>query len=133
MRLCFGWSGQWNNIEYAWVRPVLRTRQKGSNPLPVRTDWTVANADNSATAEKLEEQAVTLSRIRGWLEIQASTSQAFPYTLALRKTGTDQIVRQGEVQEGVKYDLVLVADEAALKRLKDDKAREATKSICVCD
>jgi hypothetical protein len=114
------------NVEYAWVRPGVtkEDRQKGNNPLPVRTDWT-------ASAEKLEEQAVTLSRIRGWLEIQASTSQSFPYSLALRKTGTDEIIRQGEVQEGVKYDLVLVADEAALKRLQDDNQHVKQKRIYV--
>jgi len=114
------------NIEYAWVRPGVtkEDKQKGSNPLPVRTDW-------AAAAEKLEEQAVTLSRIRGWLEIQASTSQSFPYALALRKTGTDEIIRQGEVQEGVKYDLVLVADEAALKRLQDENQHVKQRRIYV--
>ena len=121
-----------NNIEYAWVRPGVtkEDKQKGSNPLPIRTDWTVANAD-AAAADKLEEQAVTLSRIRGWLEIQASTSQSFPYTLALRKSGTDQLVRQGEVQEGAKYDLVLVADEAALKRLQDDNQHVKQRRVYV--
>ena len=115
-----------DNIEYAWVRPGVtkEDKQKGSNPLPVRTDWT-------ASPEKLEEQAVTLSRIRGWLEIQASTSQSFPYTLGLRKIGTDEIIRRGEVQEGVKYDLVLVADEAALKRLEDDNQHVKQKRIYV--
>jgi len=114
------------NIEYAWVRPGVtkEDKQKGSNPLPVRTDWTAA-------AEKLEEQAVTLSRIRGWLEIQASTSQSFPYALALRKTGTDEIIRQGAVQEGVKYDLVLMADEAALKRLQDENQHVKQRRIYV--
>jgi len=122
-----------DNIEYAWLRPGVtnQDKQKGSNPLPIRTDWTVANTDNSATAEKLEEQAVTLSRIRGWLEIQAATSQSFPYTLALRKTGTDQVVRQGDVQEGVKYDLILVGDEAALKRLQDDNQRVKQRRVYV--
>ncbi|MEK6324977.1 MAG: caspase family protein [Acidobacteriota bacterium] len=121
-----------NNIEYAWVRPGVtkEDKQRGSNPLPIRTDWT-ANTDPAAAAEKLEEQAVTLSRIRGWLEIQASTSQSFPYTLALRKTGTDQFIRQGEVQEGVKYDLVLVADEAGLKRLQDDNQHVKQRRVYV--
>lgn len=115
-----------DNVEYAWVRPGVtkEDKQRGSNPLPIRTDWT-------GSAEKLEEQAVTLSRIRGWLEIQASTSQSFPYTLALRRTGTDEIIRQGDVQEGVKYDLVLVADEAALKRLQDDNQHVKQKRIYV--
>jgi len=114
------------NIEYAWVRPGVtkEDKQKGANPLPIRTDWTTA-------AEKLEEQAVTLSRIRGWLEIQASTNQSFPYTLALRRTGTNEIIRQGDVQEGVKYDLVLVADEAALKRLQDDNQHVKQRRIYV--
>lgn len=122
-----------NNIEYAWVRPGVtkEDKQNGSNPLPIRTDWTVANDDTAAAAEKLAEQAVTLSRIRGWLEIQASTSQSFPYTLALRKTGTDQILRQGEVQEGVTYDLVLVADEAGLKRLQDDNQHVKQRRVYV--
>lgn len=111
-----------NHIEYAWVRPgaTIQDKQKSGNPLPIRTDWIVADADPAAAAEKLEQQAVTLSRIRGWLQIQASTSQSFPYSLALRQNGTDQIIRQGEVQEGLKYDLVLVADSAALKRLQDE-------------
>jgi hypothetical protein len=122
-----------NDIEYAWVRPGVakEDKQKGSNPLPIRTDWTIVNTDPAAAAEKLEQQAVTLSRIRGWLEIQASTSQSFPYTLGLRKAGTDQIIRQGEVQEGVKYDLVLVADEAALKRLQDDNQHVKQRRVYV--
>jgi len=115
-----------DNVEYAWVRPGVtkEDKERGSNPLPVRTDWT-------ASTEKLEEQAVTLSRIRGWLEIQASTSQSFPYTLALRKTGTDEIFRQGDVHEGAKYDLVLLADEAALKRLQEDNQRVRQRRVYV--
>ena len=120
-------------VEYAWVRPGAASDNKdqGSSPLPVRTEWTAAAADAAAAASKLEEQAVTLSRIRGWLEIQAATSQSFPYALALRKTGTEQIIRQGEVQEGVKYDLVLVADETALKWLQEDKQRVKQRRVYV--
>jgi uncharacterized caspase-like protein len=112
-----------NTIEYAWLRPGVTAadKEKRNDALPIRTDWTPADADPSAAAEKLEAQAVTLSRIRGWLEIQPTSSQAFPYRLALRNTDTGQIIQEGEVQGGLSYDLVLVANDASLQLLQDQK------------
>lgn len=91
----------------------------------VAVDWTKESL--AQAAEKLEECAVTLSRVKGWLEIQAKPLQGFPYRLALREKDTTPIIegdRDGSkeperVYEGKHYELLLVADEQQLKQMKE--------------
>jgi hypothetical protein len=111
-----------DRVEYAWVRPGVTTREKesGANPMPTRSDWVAMERDPDAVSAKLEEYAVTLSRIRGWQQIQPDSNTTFPYSLALRKTGTSDLIRAGNVKEGGAYDLVLVADKEVLKRLEEE-------------
>lgn len=108
-------------VEYAWVRPGASAEVAGkeTNSLPARTDWIAASSNPATLASRLENLAVTLCRIRAWLQIQGGANSTFPYSLALRESGKQKIIREGEVREGLKYDLVLIADEEALRRLDD--------------
>ncbi len=120
-------------LEYAWIRPGVSVEdaRTSANPLPVRTDWIEATDAAAEAAAKLGELAVALSRIRAWLQIQGGSNSAFPYSIALRKEGTERIIREGEVREGEQYDIVLVADQTALKRLQDAGQRVRTRKVYV--
>jgi hypothetical protein len=119
-------------LQYAWVRPGVSAEDArlGGNPLPVRSDW-VDGTDPAAAAARLEELAVTLSRIRAWLLMEGSRGDEFPYRLSLRNTRTREVVREGEVRQGESYDLLLVADEPAMKRLQDGGQRVSQRWIYV--
>ncbi|MCI0487189.1 MAG: caspase family protein [Blastocatellia bacterium] len=130
-----------DKLQYAWVRPGVSAddMERGGNPLPVRTSW--VDASDRGAATKLEEYAVTLSRIRAWHQVSGGPTNDFPYTLVLRNSRTKEILREaegqdgkervGEVREGEKYDLVLIADEAALKRLQDAGRRVSLRWVYV--
>lgn len=139
-------------VEYAWVRPGVTAdaAKKRIDPLPVRSDWVAASAWSadsaylaapfSATsapdavariAAVLEEYAVTLCRIRAWLQIQGGPADAFPYSVALREAGSERIIRDGDVREGVKYDLVLVANEEAIERLEKESRYMRQRKVYV--
>ena len=137
-----------SRVEYAWVRPGVMAEDAPQLQavLPARTDWFElggTSAEIKECAESLEARAVTLGKISGWLQIQAPASELeFPYKLALRRVGTgspitnDQgidetecsdlpepdpswrAIREGEVKQGDCYDLMLVADQDVLQRIK---------------
>jgi hypothetical protein len=115
-------------VEYAWVRPgaTREGSRNGTDPLPARSDWFAFSPDSEATsaaAERLLDAAVVLARIHGWLSIQ-SPGDEFPYKLALREAAKKQIIQGGKVYEGRHYDLLLVPDPGAFRRLA-----EAHKSV----
>ncbi len=137
-----------DDLEYAWVRPGATDEgaRKQNVVLPVRTDWFKLGETPQAIkdcGEQIEDRAVTLGKISGWLEIQPPSSESdFPYKLALRKVGagvridadngeeqTDcsslpeapeasQAIRDGQVTQGDCYDLVLVTDPKALEQIR---------------
>jgi hypothetical protein len=122
-------------IEYAWVRPgaTQEGRRRGGTPLPARSDWyAVGSSPESITdaAEELINAVVVLSRIHGWLSIQ-SPSEVFPYRLALRKAGTNEIIQGSKVYEGQRYDLILVPDPRAFRRLADERRTVEQRRIYV--
>ena len=136
-------------VEYAWVRMGAASddRLKPGSVLPVRTAWLAAGETVSAIetcARKIEERAVVLGKINGWIEIQAPSSERdFPYKLSLRRVGAGvQIAnnqgieetscsdlpapsqsaapfREGQATQGDCYDLVLATDETALARMRN--------------
>lgn len=126
--------GRWNadKFEYAWVRPGVEGNQARnvSDPLPLRSDWFVIDGKSETLAsaiEGLEDRVTVLGKVRGWLQLEATNEgRKFPYILALRKTGTGEIIPSNctkngeaapcEVVEGQPYDLVLVADSEELKQ-----------------
>jgi hypothetical protein len=126
--------GRWHDdtIEYAWVRPGVEGKTAGNStdPLPVRSDWFAVDGTTetlTTSGEGLEDRVTVLGKVRGWLQLEAaSEGRRFPYKLALRKAGTNEIIRDDcqkngaplpcEVSEGQNYDLVLVADPEELKQ-----------------
>ncbi|MGA9773306.1 MAG: caspase family protein [Blastocatellia bacterium] len=122
-------------IEYAWVRPgaVQEGRLKGGTPLPTRSDWYAVGLSPKsmiAAAQELIDAAVVLGRIHGWLSIQ-SPGDLFPYRLALRETGTNEIIRGSKVYEGQRYDLILVPDPRAFRMLADEHRAVEQRRIYV--
>lgn len=112
-----------DRVEYAWVRREALTGSADNNKqseyvFPPRSDWIAIEGSGGAGAAELHDKAVTLARIKGWQQIQAPASADFPYRLSVRRTGASELMREGTVYEGDKYDLVLVADEQALARAR---------------
>jgi Caspase domain len=115
-----------DHIEYAWVRRDALSgspdqEKKAEYTSPPRSDWFAVDLPTDAarlSIEELRDKAVTLARLKGWLQIQAPASSDFPYLLAVRKTGTSELMREGTVYEGSNYDLMLVADEQMLSQTK---------------
>jgi hypothetical protein len=125
------------SIEYCWVLPGAikaeteaerLARQSGltssepepkPSPLPPITDW-VKSGDNSetlsATARRLEDLALTLNKISGWVTLQAPQDSAtmdspFPFHLTLlNRDGTP--VRDKLIEDET-YQVALVADKTA--------------------
>lgn len=110
-------------IEYAWVLPAATQGDAGgmrarSLPLPSATDWI---DDDAATGKKLEEMALRLSKIRGYLTLTSPEQRdghVFPYRLVIKNGGTgEEISDGGELVECETYVAELVADPDALRLL----------------
>ncbi len=73
-----------NEISYALVKSQV-TVQDSTESLPLRTDFEKINATEanvSATAEKLAEQAFKIAKVRDWLMLQGPAGQnKFPFKL----------------------------------------------------
>jgi hypothetical protein len=97
-------------IEYAWTRPNVRAGTPSS--LPARTDWFRLSEDNEeATAHRVENSAIGLARVNGWLTLESPRGAAqFPYHLALRNIATGEVKDSGTTRGGEEYDLVLKRD-----------------------
>jgi hypothetical protein len=64
----------------------------------------------SAAAEELERYVTQIARVSALLRLNGPPGEdLFPYRLALRKKGTDELVSAGVVRAGT-YDLVIAAD-----------------------
>ena len=92
------WAGQ--TFEYAWLRPgVTEADQKGLS-LPVRTDW--ISAVEPDFEAKLQEKALQLNRIYGWLTLSVpgggTGKDAFPYRLEPRKPGSAEALTQARAR-----------------------------------
>jgi hypothetical protein len=115
-----------DHIQYAWVLPG-RTEKSAQEtatafPLPTRTDWIMAGDTETAiaaTAERLEDLALRLGKLRAWGLIEPPRSKSyFPYRLALKQT-SGEIKTVGTLVEAEHYGLVLVADENDLRPYMD--------------
>jgi hypothetical protein len=81
------------------------------SPLPNRTDWFDGQAENAGSM--LTEYAVRIGKVRAWLTLSGRPGQtAFPYSLALRKVGSDVSVHTAVLYGGEQYKLFLQLDPA---------------------
>lgn len=122
-------------IQYAWLqadadlgsRETAPVSKRGATPaakspaatptvvssLPNRTDWLPKNVDEKTenAGAMLTEYAVRLGKVRAWLTLSGRPGQtAFPYSLVLRKPGTNSNVRPGVLHDGEQYKLYLQLD-----------------------
>jgi len=111
-------------VEYAWVLPDAAGPGIAERlPLPVRTDWTRLH-QNAGVAEPdagmLQEWALRLGKIKGWLTLSSQADESFyyfPYRLALKQTGASQVIKaEGIAREGEVYGLVLRAEPEQMNR-----------------
>ncbi|HEY6331577.1 MAG TPA: caspase family protein [Blastocatellia bacterium] len=122
-------------VEYAWIRSEApgKGTERGGDPWPVRSDWigVTADPDSITTAgNRLTDAAIALARVNGWLTIQGP-GQIFPYRVALRETGTTQLIQGSKVYEGRRYDLLLVPDAALFRKLAESDQRAQRRRIYV--
>jgi hypothetical protein len=83
-----------------------------NSPYPLRTDWvpTTQATDGPTPASQMNDAALKLSKLNGWLKLQSTVTgaQAFPYTLALVRASDQKAVADGgSTAEGEKYTLAL--------------------------
>jgi hypothetical protein len=126
-----------DHVEYAWIRygATAEDPARTTDPLPpkeawVSVDWSKYSIEKAGTT--LQQDAITLSRVKGWMQIQAPATEGFPYRLALRKKGSTELIegdrgdrskgseRQiNQVYEGETYRLLLIANQQELDRIKN--------------
>jgi hypothetical protein len=112
-------------VQYAWVQADadLGSREtshsakpKGTaappaavSPLPNRTDW--FDGQNENVGSMLTEYAVRIGKLHAWLTLSARPGQtAFPYSLVLRKAGSDANVHAPVLYGGERFKLFLQLD-----------------------
>jgi len=100
-----------NGLSYAWYErgdyeaDVQTPSGYGAgcspnSPYPLRTNWVSMTqaADGPAPANQLNDAAVKLAKLNGWLKLQSTVTgaQDFPYTLALVRASDKKTVTDGE-------------------------------------
>lgn len=99
-------------MEYAWVRPGIRSGDRRKTGLPTRTRWTPEDGRDDTlrdSAYTLRDAVLRLRRIQGWLLLESPPQSRSAYRLALRRSRTGQWVRDDAVIGGEAYELVLRA------------------------
>ncbi|HWC96596.1 MAG TPA: caspase family protein [Candidatus Sulfopaludibacter sp.] len=131
--LAGAWTG--DHLEYSWVAPNLtqeavdqqlkqlnRGNVNVALALPLRTKPVKAAAQPPYA---LTDQALRLSKLRGWLQLDPpdEAKLPFPYHVALKNLQTGEYLASGTVVKGQKYDVLLKADPKTLdefvERYKD--------------
>lgn len=109
-------AGVGSAVEAAWVTRDHFADPSTQAPLPPATDWvTVSSAEDARRAAgELDGQAATLVRIRSWLTLaNPGDGGDYPYALAFRKPGSDELVTPDSFKAGEVYELVMHRDKAA--------------------
>jgi len=117
-------------VEYAWVLPAATqgdakdgkiTSRAESLPLPPLTSWIdvgAAAVANQDPVSELEDMALRLGKIKGWLGLTSPRQvkgHGFPYRLVIRNADSNaEIHNGGELVECEKYSVELVADPSSL-------------------
>jgi len=121
-------------LEYAWLLPASFIRENEAVKaslkenrdntflaLPRVSDWACLGTNTKQCAEDLEDVALKLGKIRGWLKLSSPTpagSERFPYRLELRKVGSEEALKVTEpLIMGESYNLFLVGEASMLKSL----------------
>ena len=85
-----------------------------NSPYPLRTDWVpmapTGDADAPTPASRLNDAAVKLAKLNGWLKLQSAVTgaQDFPYTLALVRASDKKAAADGSsTYAGEKFTMAL--------------------------
>ncbi len=108
-RAAYHLVGRWHAgaVELAWIRPQA-IDEDSVQGLPVRSAWHVLPAGDDSfdrIAYKLEDKALRLAKIHGWLNLKSPSQVTYPYRLAL--AGNDGPVTGGKLLEGPVYRLIM--------------------------
>ena len=94
-----------NDILYRWIRPNMTAADAPSSIFPVSTDPVSLSMNNAHT--ELNKQINAISRIKGWIDLDAPPSSRFPFKLGFRDTETGEMIESGHLDVG-NYDVVLI-------------------------
>ncbi|HYI11483.1 MAG TPA: caspase family protein [Thermoanaerobaculia bacterium] len=90
-------------VEYAWVRPSVRSSDRRKSGLPLRTDWAPEDAAS------LRDSALRLRRIQAWQLLESPPEGRSPYRLVLRRGSGGAIVQDATVIGEETYEPILSA------------------------
>lgn len=98
-------------LEYAWVRPGVKSADRHKTGLPIRTDWVFENERDQTLRDSvvsLREDLLRLRRIHGWLLLTSPGESRFPYRLGVRRRRDARFVKGPPFVSGDEsYELVL--------------------------
>jgi len=72
-------------LKYAWLRPLVKRRDKRQSGLPLQTAWTVAAPD-------LQKALQRLRKIQAWTTLESPPQSRFPYRLQIRRQRDGRLV-----------------------------------------
>jgi hypothetical protein len=94
--------GRYNkrHLEFAWMRPLVRSEDRLNSGLPLRTAWVLEDGRDTMLRDSiasLREDVLTLRRIHAWHRLESPPATRAPYRLALWREKTKELVRNGVV------------------------------------
>ncbi len=102
-----------DELEYAWVRPSMTSRDQGRTPLPIRTAWH-AGTEADCAGYALQDAAVRLRRIQGWQHLEGPAGAEAPYVLTILRQN-DGAPARNALTGGEQYALALQPRGSALE------------------
>jgi hypothetical protein len=104
-----------DQVEYAWVRPLVGAADLGRSGLPPRTEWSPAETTVASTrryrepAPDLESAVFRLRKIHAWQNLSAPARAQPLYRLTVRRASDGRPVEDGVLTAGEDYGMVLRA------------------------
>lgn len=116
-------AGRYYNrrMEYAWVRPLVRSSERRFSGLPQRTAWVAEDGRDGTLRDsvaRLRDSALKLRRIHAWQLLESPPNTRAPYRLALLREKTKEVIRDGSVIGNDTYSVVLRASLPLASTLK---------------
>ncbi len=102
-----------NKLSYSVVKTLADV--SGESDYPLRSDpFEVDTASEKNTSVKLCDVFYKLGKIKTWLTLESAVGNTnFPYHLSLKNKSTNEIMQNGTVTDGEKFQLILVKDKSA--------------------
>jgi len=107
-----------DELEYAFYLPDMMNSKNTFSSLPLISDWIEISGKEkiNSAVDNINDMAFQLAKINAWLTLEVPVDEgSFPYRLALRNSGTGELVIDGNVVEGEIYGLSLVLDSLLLQ------------------